>query len=319
VTVAERVLVTGGAGFIGANACNILAASGYAVTALDNLSLGKSSNLDRAVAFVEGDASRIDDLKRAGPVDHVIHLASSSSAPMFLDNLQGSVANNIQGHIAVLEFARACKARKVLFASTSSIYGNNPVPLTEAQPVTPPNFYAVSKHCQEELSDVYHRTHGLEIIGFRFMSVYGLHEEHKGRYANLVSQFIWGVEQGKPPVVYGDGKQTRDFVNVRDVVAAFVLALQTRKTFGFTIFNIGTAQSINIIELVELIGDVMRKRIEPRFIANPVGGYVMNQQADLSKIARELGYAPTISLKQGIAEIVSYRKTKPEPPASLSY
>ncbi len=316
----ESVLVTGGAGFIGANACNILAALGYKVTALDNLVLGNRDNLHPTVAFLQGDSGSLDDLKRVGPVDFIIHLASSSSAPMFMSDLRGNIINNIQSHIAVLEFARNCNTKKILFASTSSIYGNNPIPLSEDQIVKPPNFYSVSKHCQEEISEIFHREYGLEIIAFRFMSVYGLHEEHKGRYANLVSQFIWGMEQDKQPVVYGNGTQTRDFVNVRDVVAGFLLALKTPKRFGFTIFNLGTAQSVSLRSLVSIINKVLGKNIEARYVSNPVAaGYIMGQQADLVKIERELGYRPTISLEQGISEIISYRKINPVPPASLSY
>jgi UDP-glucose 4-epimerase len=229
--------VTGGAGFIGANTCNILSTKGYRVIAMDNLALGDKANLDPSVTFVDGDLTADGALDRVGPVDYVIHLAGSSSSPMFITDLQGSVVNNIVGHLKVLEFARRVKARKILFASTSSIYGNNPIPLLEDQSVAPPNFYAVSKHCMEELSRVYQSAHGMDIIGFRFMSVYGLHEEHKGRFANIVSQFIWGIEQGKEPVVYGDGTQRRDLTHVRDIVDAFLLAIHTERRLGFRIYR----------------------------------------------------------------------------------
>jgi UDP-glucose 4-epimerase len=316
----ESVLVTGGAGFVGANACNVLAQEGYRVVALDTLTLGKKDNLDPRVTLIEGDAGRPEDLRRAGSVEYIVHLAASSSSPMFLDQLADSVLNNIRGHLAVLEFARAQGVKKVLFASTSSIYGNNKVPLTEDQNVTPPNFYAVSKHAQEEISAVYHQTYGTEIIGFRFMSVYGPHEEHKGRFANLVSQFIWGMEQGRSPVIYGDGSQTRDFTHVRDVAKAFLLALRTPKRFGSTIFNVGTANAVNMRELVALINKVMGTSVQPSYVTNPIGdSYIASQQADLSKIERELGYAPSVTLEEGIREIVAYRKRHPVAPASMSY
>lgn len=316
----SKVLITGGAGFVGSNAGAILAKQGYEVVALDNLFLGKKENVSSKVTFIEGSAENAADLDKVGPVDYVIHLAASSSAPMFVEDLAGSFQNNILGHIQVLEYARRHGVKKVLFASTSSIYGNNPIPLTEDQMVVPPNFYSVTKHCQEEASLVYSQVFGLEIIAFRFMSVYGLHEEHKGRFANLVSQFIWGMEQGKEPTIYGDGTQTRDLTNVKDLVQAFKLAMETEKKFGFTVFNVGTSHAINMIDLMKILNEAMGTNIPGQFIENPIKtGYVKQQQADLTKISTELGYKPTVTIEEGVREIVAYRKEHPVAPASLSY
>lgn len=315
-----KVLITGGAGFVGSNAANQLSKEGYDVIAMDNLFLGRQENLEPQVTFIQADVAKEGDIEKAGEVDYIIHLAASSSAPMFVDDLIGTYTNNIIGHNRVLEYARKVGAKKVLFASTSSIYGNNPIPLTEDQSVTPPNFYAVTKHCQEETSRIYNQVHGLEIIAFRFMSVYGLHEEHKGRFANLVSQFIWGMEQGKRPTIYGDGTQTRDLTNVKDLIQAFKLAMETPKQFGFTVFNVGTADAINMLDLMKILNQEMGTNIEPELIENPIKtGYVQNQQADLTKISQELGYKPTVTVEEGVREIVAYRKDHPVPPASLSY
>src|ERR1043166_8024067 len=141
-----KILVTGGSGFIGSNCCNILAARGHDVIAFDDLSLGVQANLGPEVMFVRGDVNDPKALEALGPVDYIIHLASSSSSPMFVEHLIESTANNIIGHLRVLEYARLCGAKKVLYASTSSIYGNNPLPLSEDQLVHPPNFYATTKH-----------------------------------------------------------------------------------------------------------------------------------------------------------------------------
>jgi UDP-glucose 4-epimerase len=316
----KKILVTGGAGFIGSNCCNALARDGYTVIAFDNLSLGTADNLEPGVQLVKGDVRDAAALQAIGPVDIVIHLAAASSAPMFTADFVGSIANNVLGHATVLEYARTNGVQKVLFASTSSIYGNNPTPLTEDQSVVPPNFYSVTKHAQEELSSVYSALHQLEIIGFRFMSVYGLHEEHKGKFANLVSQFIWGIEQGKSPVLYGDGNQTRDFVNVRDLIEAFRRAIETPKRFGYTVFNIGTERAVNLRELVAVINSVMGTAIEPTLIPNPISkGYVMAQEADASKIKSELNFVASVSLDDGVREIVGYRKKHKKEPASLSF
>lgn len=316
----SKILITGGCGFIGSNAANQLSKQGFEVTVLDNLFLGKKENLEDGVTFIEGTVESPEDLEKVGPVDFVIHLAASSSAPMFADNLSGTFHNNIIGHINVMEYCRKHGVKRMMFASTSSVYGNNPVPFTEDQPITPPNFYAVSKHCQEEVSRIYSEVWGLEIIAFRFLSVYGLHEEHKGRFANLVSQFIWGMEQGKQPTIYGDGTTTRDLTNVKDLVRAFKLAIESDKKFGFTVFNVGTSHAINMLDLMKILNQAMGTDIPPALIENPIKtGYQKHQEADLTKITRELGYEPTITIEEGVKEIVEFRKTNPVTPASLSY
>lgn len=301
----SKILVTGGAGFIGSNFCNIMTKKGHQVTAFDSLYLGKKENLIPEVTFVQGDVKNRADLERAGTdFDYILHLAASSSAPMFEDDLRGAMENNILGHLDVLNFARDIKAKKVLFASTSSIYGNNPTPLTEDQFVVPPNFYSVTKHAQEETSIVYSKRYGLEIIAFRFMSVYGPNEGHKKIFANVLSQFIWGMAKGKPAILYGDGKQERDFTNVRDIVQGIELGMNTEKRYGFNVFNIGTATAVNLIDLVALINKVMGTNIAPQMIENPIkSGYIKVQLAGIEKISSELGYKPSVSLEEGIREI----------------
>ncbi len=301
----SKILVTGGAGFIGSNLCNMMAEKGHEVTAIDNLSLGKTENLSDKVKFVEGDVNKEEDLGKAGnDFDYIVHLAASSSAPMFAKDMYWAYQNNVAGHIRVMQFAKKIGAKKLLFASTSSIYGNNPTPLTEDQQVVPPNHYSVTKFAQENASRVFNQAEGLEIIAFRFMSIYGLNEDHKTTFANLVSQFIWGMAKDEAPTLYGDGKQERDFTNVKDVVQGIEKAIETDKKYGFTVFNIGTNKCINLIDLVALINKVMGKNIEPKFIENPVKeGYVRSQLADINKISNELGYAPTVELEDGIREI----------------
>lgn len=306
----SKILVTGGAGFIGSNLSNIMAEKGHEVTALDNLSLGVEKNLSEKVNFVKGDVNKPEDLRSAGTdFDYIVHLAASSSAPMFSENMYYAYQNNIAGHINVMQYAKEIGVKKMLFASTSSIYGNNPTPLTEDQEVVPPNHYSVTKFAQENASRVFSKSEGLEIIAFRFMSIYGVNEDHKKTFANLVSQFIWGMMKGERPVLYGDGTQERDFTNVKDVVQGIEKAIETEKKYGFTVFNIGTQSCINLIDLVGIINKVLGENIEPEFIPNPVKeGYVKSQLADITKISEELGYSPTIELEDGIREIVEKLK-----------
>lgn len=301
----KRILVTGGAGFIGSNFCNAHCEK-YDVTALDNLFLGDPEHLDPKVKFVEGDAGNRKTLDALGTFDYIVHFAGTSSAPMFqLDVIQG-YGNSILSYLAVLEFANTTGAKKVLYASTSSLYGNNPPPLVEDQRPQPINHYAVTKIAMEHISECYHRNHqNMDIVGFRFMSIYGPNEEHKGIYANLISQFVWGMRRGERPIVYGDGLQTRDFTNVLDVVQGITLAMETEKKLGNQVFNIGRGESINLLQLVDVINKVLCTNVEPNKIQNPVTeGYVRSQQADISKITSMLGFRPSVKLEDGVRAIV---------------
>lgn len=308
----SKILVTGGAGFIGSNLCNMMAEKGHEVTAFDNLSLGKAENLSDKVRFVQGDVNKKEDLEKTGAdFDYIVHLAASSSAPMFAKDMYYAYQNNVAGHIRVMQYAKEIGAKKLLFASTSSIYGNNPTPLTEDQEVTPPNHYSVTKFAQEGASRIFSSTEGMEIIAFRFMSIYGLNEDHKTYFANLVSQFIWGMAKDEAPILYGDGTQDRDFTNVKDVAQGIELAMETDKKYGFTVFNIGTNKCIDLVGLVQIINKVMGKDIKPEFIPNPIKeGYVKSQLADITKISNELGYKPTVELEEGITEIVNNLRSK---------
>lgn len=306
-----KILVTGGAGFIGSNFCNINRDK-FEITALDNLLLGDPENIEdkNKVKYIEGDACELSDLKKCGEkFDFVVHLAGTSTAPMFMgDGFVDGYVNSVKSFTQTLEFARKGGARKFLYASTSSIYGNNPVPLTEDQQVTPPNHYAVTKDLYENCSRCYNKVYPeMEIIGFRFMSVYGPNEEAKGPYANIISQFIWDMVKGKTPIIYGDGSQYRDFTNVRDVVQGITLAIETEEKLGNEVFNIGTGQYASLNEIAEMINGEMEKsgkaRIEPEHIPNPVKeGYVQSQHADISKISSVLGYKPIVELADGIHE-----------------
>ncbi|MBI1934145.1 NAD-dependent epimerase/dehydratase family protein, partial [Candidatus Peregrinibacteria bacterium] len=266
----KRILVTGGAGFIGSNFCNAHSGA-YEVIALDNLLLGDPEHLSSNVQFREGDATDRATLETLGRFDFIVHFAGTSSAPMFHTNIVEAYRNSILSYLEVLDYAQHTGVKKVLYASTSSLYGNTKPPLREDQSPIPTNHYSVTKIALEHISTCYHRTHpSLETIGFRFMSVYGPNEEHKGIYANLISQFVWGMSRGEEPIIYGDGTQTRDFTNVRDIVQGITLAMETEKHLGNDVFNIGTGTSIAVLDLVRIINKVLGTNIEPRHIKNPV-------------------------------------------------
>lgn len=302
----KSVLVTGGAGFIGSNFCNINK-NKFKITALDNLFLGDTRNLDEDIEFIKGDACNKEDLNKVGKVDYVIHLAGTSSAPMFMgDGFIDGYVNSVKSFTTVLEWARENGVRKVLYASTSSLYGNNPLPLVETQEVTPINHYAVTKRVYEYCAKCYNKVYPeMDIIGFRFMSVYGKNEEAKGIYANLISQFCWDIARGLSPIIYGDGTQNRDFTNVRDVVQGLTKAIELEEKLGADVFNIGTGKSTTLLEIIEALEIAFDNGIKAEYIENPVKeDYVKGQHADISKIQEVLGYEPTVKLEDGIQEQV---------------
>ncbi len=303
----QKILVTGGAGFIGSNFCNINKDK-YDIVALDNLFLGDPDNLDPEITFIQGDACNLVDLQKCGDqFDYVLHFAGTSSAPMFADDgFVSGYVNSIESFCQTLDFARKAGVKKFLYASTSSLYANNEMPLIETQIVTPPNHYSVTKFCYEHCARCYTQTHPeLETIGFRFMSVYGPNEEAKGQFANMISQFVWDIARDKAPIIYGDGEQFRDFTNVADVVQGLTLAIETDKKLESEVFNIGTGKTCSFNEILKHINSAFGKDIQATYIENPVKEvYVRGQHADISKISEVLGYKPTVELEQGIREQV---------------
>lgn len=307
----KKVLITGGAGFIGSNFANINKEK-YEVVCLDNCFLGTPENLQEGITFIKGDACRNEDLQKCGTDFYaVIHLAGTSSAPMFMgDGLVEGYRNSVESFVATLEFARKIGVKKFLYASTSSLYGNNPIPLLESQHVTPINHYAVTKDLYENCSRCYHKVFPqMDIFGFRFMSVYGPNEEAKGKYANIISQFIWDFARGLRPVIYGNGTQFRDFTNVADIVQALTLAIETPEGFGNKVYNVGRGESTSLNDIFSTLKEVLKSDLEPIYIENPVKeGYVQGQHADISLLQNELGFMPKVSLLEGIAQIVDLLK-----------
>lgn len=299
----KKILVTGGAGFIGSNFCNINKEK-FDVVALDNLFLGDSENLDKDVKFIQGSACNEFDLEKCGDsFDAVLHLAGTSSAPMFAgENYVDGYLNSIESFLRTIEFARKSGAKKFLYASTSSIYGNQELPLSEEKKVFPTNHYSVSKLFYENACEAYHQNYPeMETIGFRFMSVYGPNEEAKGEYANLISQFIWDFSRGNLPLIYGDGTQTRDFTNVADIVQGITLAIESREILGATVFNIGRGEGTSLNDMIKIIKKYLKTDLEAKHIINPVKeNYIKAQHADISKISRVLGFSPKVDLDTGI-------------------
>ena len=255
-----------------------------------------------------GDAASPKVWAQVGEIDAIVHLAGPSSTPLFLEDPPRAYSTNLATFLRALEEARARAVKKIVYASTSLIYGNVEVPQAESGPTDVLNSYALSKLHMEQVARMYEIERGVPSIGLRFMSIYGPREDHKGRLANLVSQFIWSLEEGRPPVVYGDGSQTRDFTSVWDVAQAIQRVIERDLPAGMRVLNVGTGVATSVNAMVDLIAHVMGVSVRPEYVPVPGGRrYNLRQQASLERIAAATGYAPSVTLEEGVAEILRVR------------
>ncbi|QKY22200.1 NAD-dependent epimerase/dehydratase family protein (plasmid) [Halolamina sp. CBA1230] len=295
----QRVLVTGGGGFIGSNLANHLATQND-VIAVDDQYLGTPENLTDDVEFI--DASVVDnDLPT--DVDVVFHLAALSSYKMHEDDPTNGARVNVEGFVNTIEQARKDGCDTVVYATTSSIYGDRTEPSPESMDVEARTGYEASKLARERYAEYFHNFHDMTLAGLRFFSVYqgfGGAEEHKGEFANTVAQFTDKIANGEQPELFGDGSQTRDFTHVDDVVRACELAAD-HELQG--IYNVGTAESYTFNEMVDMINDELGTDVDPKYIENPLEVYVHDTMADYSKLHEATGWEPTIDFEEGVTRV----------------
>jgi len=298
------ILVTGGAGFIGSNLVEDLLASGERVTVLDNMDTGSCLNLkdlDGNLEVIEAncaDASRLDLKPEA-----IYHLGIPSSSPMYKRN-PFLVGEAINGTIAIFELAKKAGCR-VVYASSSSLYSGLTPPHREDMAIQVTDYYTEARLAIERLAELYKRLFEVPSVGLRFFSVYGPKEKSKKQYANMVSQFMWEMMDGKPPVIYGDGEQTRDFIYVKDLVKALRLAMNSDYN---GILNAGTGTSYSFNDIIGVLNKKLGSAIEPIHVENPIKNYVKDTLADPSKTKDILGFKSHYSLQDGIGELVKYYK-----------
>ena len=300
----KRVLVTGGGGFIGSNLANHLAAEND-VIALDDGYLGTPENVISDVEYVD---QSVLDQDLPTDVDVVFHIAALSSYAMHEENPTKGARVNVEGFVNVVEQARDDGCDTVVYASTSSIYGDRTEPSPEDMPVTVNTGYEGSKLARERYAEYFHNHYDLSMAGMRFFSVYqGMEdgaEAHKGDYANLIAQFADDVANGRRPEIWGDGTQTRDFTHVDDIVRGLELAADHELT---GIYNLGTGKQYSFNTLVDRINDALGTDVEPVYEENPIPEdvYVHDTMADASKMREATGWAPQISFEEGVKQVCS--------------
>jgi Nucleoside-diphosphate-sugar epimerases len=297
----RRVLVTGGAGFIGSNLANHLATDND-VVAVDDCYLGTPENLDPSVEFVEASVLE-DDLPT--DVDVLFHLAARSSYAMHEENPTAGARVNVEGFVNTVDQARQDGCETVVYASTSSIYGSRTEPSPEDMPVTVNTGYEASKMARERYAEYFHNHYGLSLAGLRFFSVYqgyGGAEEHKGEYANVIAQFADDIASGQSPKLYGDGTQTRDFTHVSDIVRGTELAADHELN---GVYNLGTGEAYSFETVVEMINDELGTDVAPEYVENPIPEdvYVYDTCADPAKIHEATGWEPQVDFAEGLRRV----------------
>ncbi|MHB1954305.1 MAG: NAD-dependent epimerase/dehydratase family protein [Sulfobacillus sp.] len=311
-----RVLVTGGAGFIGSHLVEKLVKEGKFVRVFDDLSTGKRENVPENAEFVLGDCRYYAQvLSACADMDAVVHLAALGSVPRSLDRPREVCENNVLGFVNVLEAARSRGIRRVVYASSSSVYGDAEVPWKEQVLGNQQSPYAATKFVCEVMSRTYHRCYGMETVGLRYFNVYGSRQSTDGPYVAVIPKWASALKEGRPIEVHGDGRQSRDFTHVSDAVAGTCLALETENQAAFgESFNIAGGRAVSLVELLQKMERALAKtptevgRTDdhncPRLSLPVRKGDIHNSLADLMRSQEVLGYRPRVTLEEGITTLI---------------
>lgn len=302
----KKILVTGSSGLIGKSIVkNLLSRdSSYYVHALDLIEDDYYSHLNKnSFDFTLGDCKDFNLVEKLiSESDAIIHLAAPSSFLMYKEHPRESTINTIQSFLNILEAMKKNGVKKIIHASTSAVYEGNTFPYLESMKINPPDLKSLSKKFNEELGNQYSANHGIISIAMRPFSVYGEEEIRKGGYANIISLFAWAIIGDQIPVVWGDGKQTRDFIHADDVAEVFCLALE--KNIPTQPLNVGTGIETSFNDILTIINKKLNKNLKPKYVPVPIDIYAYRLLSDNKIVEKKLNFFPKISLDKGIDRII---------------
>ena len=299
-------LVTGGAGFIGSHISEALVQRGHRVRVVDNFSTGYQHNLRDGVEFVNGDladpavaASAVKDM------EYVVHQAAIPSVPRSVDKPMESHRANVDAMLNLLVASRDAGVKRLVFAGSSSVYGDTAVlPKTETMPTNPLSPYALQKLTAEMYGQMFTRLYGFETVTTRYFNVFGPRQDPGSPYSGVISLFIKALHEKTRPIIYGDGEQTRDFTYVTNVVDGVIRAAETPGVGG-EVFNVATNSRISLNQLLATLNKIFGTNLEPIY-KDARQGDVRDSQADISKAVKLLGYRPIVGLEEGLRETVKW-------------
>lgn len=298
-----KYLVTGGAGFIGSNIVEELLKRGHSVRVLDNFSTGRRENLKdfmNDIELFEGDIRSYHTVNQAVKgVEVILHQAALPSVPRSINDPITSNEVNVNGTINILDAAKDNGVRRVVFASSSSVYGDNPeLPKHEGMMPNPLSPYAVSKLSGEKYCQVYSKLYDIETLCLRYFNVFGPRQDPNSQYSAVIPKFIMAMKADKQPVIYGDGTQSRDFTYVANVVEANILAAESNLNSG-TVMNCATHGQVTLNELVQKINEILNKNIEPIYSKRRAGD-ILHSYANINLISQTLSFTPLVRFNQGL-------------------
>ncbi len=310
--MAAKYLVTGGAGFIGSNIVEGLLKNRESVRIIDNLSTGNIHNLDNfrsEIEFIEGDIQDLSTIQKAmNGIEFVFHQAALPSVPRSIENPVASNDSNISGTLNVLLAARDNNVKRVIYAGSSSAYGDTPtLPKQEDMTPHPLSPYALTKLTGEYYCKIFNSVYGLETLTIRYFNVFGPRQNPASQYAAVIPKFIESLLKDQPPTIYGDGEQSRDFTYIENVVSANILASKAKKTSG-EIVNVATSIRTTINQLFYTLKDLLEKDINPIY-GEAQKGDVKHSLADITRARKILGYKPVVNLEAGLKRTIDWMKS----------
>jgi nucleoside-diphosphate-sugar epimerase len=312
-------LITGGAGFIGSNLVHALVERGFRVTVLDNMSTGRLANLDGVLSkikLIEGSINDLGLLKEIlKDVDVVLHQAALPSVPKSLERPLDTHHQNLTGTLTLFEGCRLAGVKRVVYASSSSAYGDHDaqvkVETLEGRPKSP---YAVQKFGTELYARVYHELFQVETVGLRYFNVFGPRQDPQSQYAAVVPAFVTKMLAGESPTIYGTGEQSRDFTYIDNVIEANIKA-STAPAIGGDVFNVGCGSSTSLLDLIDNLNQALGKSITPSFDP-PRQGDVLHSLAGIDKAREHLGYEPYITVQEGLLKTIEWYRLNDKTGAS---